>query len=268
MNTTSDWGKYTPPKKAWFLQFLIKIGLSRGAIRKQILKAWKKRFGDLIDTTVRGVNYRLNIENNVTDRQILAASKEYDGAELAALLEACKDGAFIDIGANIGYYSLILAARGVKHVIAIEPNPPTLARLRYNVDINTFKENITILPIGIGEEGSFELFSTGDLGSASLIQPKHGNVKKITIQTRPLLDILTEIKIKKLGGIKIDVEGMEDRALLPFFKNAPQTLWPTCMVIEHCNKEDWETDIISFLVDSGYQITHRSRGNTILKKQS
>jgi len=266
MDTASEWGKYVPPKDARFLLLLIKAGLSRGAIRKKILEAWQKNHGHLVDVEVRGVRYRLNLENNVTDRQILAASKEYDGTELAALLEACRNGAFIDIGANIGYYSLVLASRGVKQVVAIEPNPPTLARLRYNIEINPFRENIAILPIGIGEEGSFELFSTGDLGSASLLAPKHGKTTSTTIQTRPLLDVLNELKIEKIGGMKIDVEGLEDQVLLPFFEEAPKDLWPGCIVIEHCNKDDWKTDIIAYLLKHGYQATHRSRGNTILKR--
>lgn len=267
MDTTSEWGKYAPPKKAWFLQLLIKAGLSRGGIRKKILKAWQKNHGNLVDTSVRGVNYRLNLTNNVTDRQILAASKEYDGVELNALVEACRNTAFVDIGANIGYYSLILAARGAKQVIAIEPNPPTLARLRYNVSINAFKDNITILPIGIGEEGSFDLFSCGDLGSASLLKPEAENIEHVTISTRPLLDVLNELEIEKLGGIKIDVEGMEDRALRPFFTDAPKSLWPTCIIIEHCNKEEWEADIIAHLLNNGYTKQHESRGNTVLKKR-
>lgn len=224
MDTTSEWGKYAPSKEAWFLQLLIKAGLSRGGIKKRILHTWQRNFGSLVDISVRGVNYRLNLENNVTDRQILVGSKEYDGVELSTLLEACKSGAFVDIGANIGYYSLVLAARGVERVIAIEPNPPALARLRYNVSINSFKEKIAILPIGIGIEGSFDLFSCGDLGSASLLEPKNGKTDRITIQTRPLLAVLNELKIEKLGGIKIDVEGMEDRALMPFFTEAPESL--------------------------------------------
>jgi len=90
----------------------------------------------------------------------------------------------------------------------------------------------------------------------------------VTISTRPLLDVLNELKIKKLGGIKIDVEGMEDRALLPFFTDAPKTLWPSCIVIEHCNKSGWEMDIIAHLLDSGYANVYESRGNTILKIQA
>jgi FkbM family methyltransferase len=266
MDTISAWGKYAPKNNSWPLRLLISAGLSRGGLRKKILRIWLKQFGNLIDVTVRGIKYRLNIENNVTDRQILAASKEYDKLELNALVDACGGGVFVDIGANIGYYSLVLAQRGARRVIAIEPNPPTLARLRYNVDLNSFNEEITILPIGIGQEGSFELYSCGDLGSASLLAPKAEKINSVAISTRPLLDVLNELKIESLGGIKIDVEGMEDRALLPFFEDAPETLWPTCIVIEHCNKSYWETDIITHLLESGYTKSHETRGNTVLKK--
>jgi len=266
MDTTTAWGKYAPPFSSWPLRFLIAIGLDRGGLRKIIIRSWLRHFGALIDIQVRGIKYRLNIQNNVTDRKILSSSKEYDGTEIKELKRACKDAVFVDIGANIGYYSLALASSGVKNIIAVEPNPPTLARLRYNIGINKFENQIAVFPIGIGNNGVFDLFSSGDLGSASLLADS-SKTDRISIITRPLLDILAEQKVQNVGGIKIDVEGMEDRALLPFFEIAPKSLWPECIVIEHCNKADWETDVIAELCKSNYATIYQSRGNTILKKR-
>ena len=62
-----------------------------------------------------------------------------------------KDKVFIDIGANTGHYALSLAKRGFTRIIAIEPNPPTLELLNFNVSINDFDEIITIVPLCIGD---------------------------------------------------------------------------------------------------------------------
>lgn len=121
-----EWGTFAPPKSSVFLRMLITMGFGRGKIRKLITRAWIRKFGSTCDVTVRGINYRLNISNNVTDGKILASSSIYDRAELEALRAASLHGAFVDVGANIGYYSLHMAVHAECQVIAIEPPPPPL----------------------------------------------------------------------------------------------------------------------------------------------
>ena len=43
-------------------------------------------------------------------------------------------------------------------------------------------------------------------------------------------------------------------------------MWPAIIVIEDCNKEFWERDIISKMVEIGYEVIGKTRGNRILKK--
>ena len=265
MDDTQSWGQYAPPLSSWPLRALIAIGLARGAIKKKIQRIWKKRFGQIVDITACGIKYRLNIEDNVTDRRILTSCKRYDHHEIDALKAICSNGTFIDIGANIGFYSLSIAAHGAR-VFAIEPNPKTLSRLRYNVRLNDLSSKIIILPIGIGVEGTFQLVSSGDLGSANIRPNSSGYTEAVDITTRPLYEVLNEQGVRKIDGLKIDIEGMEDHALLPFFKAAPKSMWPRCIVIEHCNRDHWENDILSHLLDNGYTLTFKTRGNSILQR--
>jgi len=265
METVSPWGAYAPNSKTYFLRFLTASGLGRGKMTKKIGCLWRRYQGERVDIKIRGVKYRLNLRDNVTDSKLLSSSKEHDRTELNALKDACRGGVFVDAGANIGYYSLALAVSGATSVLAIEPNPPTLARLRFNVKINGLDKTVTTVPTGIGPQGTSELFSTGDLGSASLIKGSSDKKTSVTIQTRPLLDIIRQQNLEKIDGMKIDVEGMEDRALMPFFAAAPKSLWPACLVVEHCHKKDWQTDIISHLLGTGYVLAGKTRSNTILK---
>ncbi len=46
--------------------------------------------------------------------------------------------------------------------------------------------------------------------------------------------------------MKIDIEGFEDQALFPFFDEAPEKLWPRCIVIEP-NSKSWKRDILKHL---------------------
>ena len=45
--------------------------------------------------------------------------------------------------------------------------------------------------------------------------------------------ILADAAVDHVDALKIDIEGFEDRVLTPFFKDAPQGLWPRAIVIEH-----------------------------------
>jgi len=268
LDTHLPWGQYAPPSGSWPLTTLIKLGLAHGFLKKKIIRNWSASFGPIADIEYSGIKYRLNLTDNVTDLRILTSHKSYDRAEIEALKKSSRNGTFVDLGANIGFYSLSLAAAGAK-VIAVEPNPKTLQRLRFNVALNDFAKNITVIPLGIGETGEFELVSSGDLGSATIRPGGHSAAKEsITIQTRPLVEILGEQGIQKVDGLKIDIEGMEDRALIPFFAEAPKSLWPSCVVIEHCTKDHWERDVIAHMLQLGYICRQETRANSILQRAS
>ncbi len=263
-NSGFPWGHYSPPKGAWFLRLVTAAGFGRGKFKRKIIESWQKHFGYIYDVTVRGVKYRLDISDNVTDKKILTSSKVYDKEELGALLHACAGGIFVDIGANIGYYSLHLAVKGNSRVVAIEPNPPTLERLQYNIAINGLQEMITVVPKGIGPEGTHDLYSGKNLGSSSFHDDPNEETCNITsVETTPLLSLFEKLAIQEIDGIKIDIEGMEDQALVPFFRDAPDALWPKCIVIEHGHEHFWREDVYEVLRKKGYTQTHRTRGNFI-----
>lgn len=265
-NEQPAWGTYAPPAQSAWIRLLISLGLGRGKLRKHFILSWKKKFGSSVDREVRGIRYRLMLDNNVTDGQILASSVVYDKQELEALSGAARGNWFVDVGANIGYYSLYYAKHTQNRVMAIEPNPPTLERLRFNIAANGLDERITVVPLGVGEEGEFELYSTGDLGSASLLDNPDADTRSVTIRTRPLLEMLQEAGVEKVDALKIDVEGMEDRALVPFLQTAPEALLPRCIVLEHGQEHLWEQDLFAVLKEKGYTVTAKPRGNTILNK--
>jgi len=261
------WGHFAPPQQAAIYRALISMGLGRGKLRAKILSRWTSHFGDIVDVSVRGVNYRLNLSDNVTDSKIFASSKIYDGLELDYLSKACRNGTFVDIGANTGYYSLVLAHQTTCRVIAIEPNPQALDRLRFNLGINdALQDRIVIVPLGVGPEGFFDLYLGDSLGVATLSDRESSQKRKISIKTRPLYDILKDQNIQQVDGLKIDIEGMEDRAIMPFFKDAPKSLWPRCLVMEDAHQEYWEHDLRNWLADNGYQQIARTKGNIILQR--
>ena len=92
--------------------------------------------------------------DNVKDGKLAFECAVQDAMELNFLKKKLmKDSVFIDIGigANIGYYSCILASSDIGRIIAVEPHPFTRERLALNVKINNFHEIVQIAPYALGE---------------------------------------------------------------------------------------------------------------------
>jgi FkbM family methyltransferase len=120
---------------------------------------------------------------------------------------------FIDVGANIGYYS-ILAARIVGkqgQVIALEPVPNTVKVLNLNIKLNNLK-NIKIIPEAAWSNSArLKLYvPEGCYGWASPI--KRPGSKSLTVHAVPLDDVSEKIPAIKL--LKIDVEGSEYHVIM------------------------------------------------------
>lgn len=62
-----------------------------------------------------------------------------------------EDDLFVDVGANVGHFSLLAASKKAK-VIAIEPIPDTFRRLNENVVLNNFEKLINLLNIGVADK--------------------------------------------------------------------------------------------------------------------
>jgi FkbM family methyltransferase len=140
-------------------------------------------------------------------------------------LEIIKDfSCFFDIGANIGYYSL-LAARvnpNIK-ITSFEPATGPLFYLRENVALNNFT-NITIEPIAMsGESGTIEFYEaqnqkykylkynlSGEGNTGSLVGK---NFHKIIVPTMRLDDYINDHAVKSIDLIKMDTEGTENLIL-------------------------------------------------------
>ena len=264
MDPDAPYGTYAPDGRTRFLRTLVDLGLSRGKLTKWIRRRWLARHGPMVDAEVNGTRYRFDLRNNVTDSKVRLSSKVYDGEEIAALTETARGGVFVDVGANIGYYTLALLGQGAARAVAIEPNPPALARLRFNVVINGLDDRVSLVEEGAGPEGELEFFQTTALGSASFVRPDM-EASAIRVRTRPLLSILDGLDITAIGALKIDVEGFEDRVLVPFLREAPKALLPRTVVMERCNAQNWETDPLDLFVASGYRVMRETRGNVILR---
>jgi FkbM family methyltransferase len=117
---------------------------------------------------------------------------------------------FIDVGANVGSYTILacsaIGARGV----ALEPVPSTYKRLVDNMRLNHLDEKVKCVNKGIGaEEGSIAFTSDSDTTNHAVATgEQHENTVIVEIVT---LDSVLNYEYPSL--IKIDVEGYETPVL-------------------------------------------------------
>src|SRR5690349_8071483 len=81
---------------------------------------------------------------------------------IMAVLE--EGSVFVDVGAHVGYYSLLAATQvgPSGKVIAVEPNPPTIQRLRRNLQLNTFT-NVAVEEVACADKEQTLEFSQAPL---------------------------------------------------------------------------------------------------------
>ena len=133
------------------------------------------------------------------NRAIMSALKLYPNAS------------FLDIGANIGMHSLVVAKSGRK-VVAVEPKWATVLRLHKSVNLNNLQSSYTLIRNGISNSReNLTLYSDDkNQGGSSMV---FASAHKETIQT-VLFDDLLEVFHDQEAVIKMDIEGAESRALM------------------------------------------------------
>lgn len=156
------------------------------------------------------------------DRSIYFDSFEFNIRKI--ILNNIKEGdTFLDIGANIGYFSLLVSkvVGDEGRIIAFEPNPITIGRLKKNINLNLCG-NIELMEVALSnEEGEVQLFCPQDEthGFTSMRNQGWQQAEIYKVKTK-LLDDLLPINISSIDLIKIDVEGAE----LLVFKGAKSTI--------------------------------------------
>ena len=123
---------------------------------------------------------------------------------------------FIDVGANLGEYSLFAAKRLTRgRVLAFEPLPTIRAVLQKNVLLNGFR-NIDVYPIGLSsrtETLTIHEFEDVHEGLATFYPGDRISRSSVAVELKKLDDIITSLSPLRIDFIKIDIEGGELKAL-------------------------------------------------------
>jgi FkbM family methyltransferase len=135
----------------------------------------------------------------------------HDFADMGYLLHVLTpDDVFVDVGANVGSYTILAcAAKGAKG-ICFEPVPSTFERLMDNLRINNLVQRVEARNIGLSDREGDLVFTSGEDTTNHIVAGDEQATNVVQVKVLPLDAILEGVTPSLL---KIDVEGFEMRVL-------------------------------------------------------
>lgn len=131
-----------------------------------------------------------------------------------AVMEHVKPGSYcLDLGANFGYYTLVLAKNAGRagRVVAVEPLPRLTALLRRTIAANEFDSFVTVLEAAAwdadGEQLTITVPASMKLGGSSVLG-RPGDHRQSILCTSVTVDTITR-DWPRLDFVKMDCEGSE-----------------------------------------------------------
>lgn len=204
-----------------------------------VIANWLKRFylrksRDWVEADVLGFKMKLAPAEFI-DSSFLFYPQLYDHVEVEFVRTHLQhDSVFVDCGAHIGFYSLVASQKTGTHgtVLAIEADPFTYEKMITNIRLND-ANNIHSLNVGVSDKReSLRLYlnTKGNRGGNSFVVVRDDSV---LVNCFPLYDLLKDLQIAKIDGLKLDIEGFEFRVLRQFLIDADPILYPAFVIVEH-----------------------------------
>ncbi|MET3535532.1 FkbM family methyltransferase [Chryseobacterium limigenitum] len=169
-----------------------------------------------------------------------------------------KDKVLLDIGANIGQHSLLLAPY-CKQIYAFEPIPDVYKEFSDSIKENKY-QNVKLFNTAIGKDSAVHSFNyvAGHAGMSSFIESKNPGNKIINVQVEPLKKMIADTKF---DVVKLDVEGYEAVVVLGnkdiFLQNRPIFFMEFCPLAIEEEGTYTPQDLIKFFLDNNYKVYSR-----------
>lgn len=170
----------------------------------------------------------------------------------------------IDIGANIGQHSLLLAPY-CKNVYSFEPIPAVFNQFQESVALNNY-ENLHIFNCAIGDKKDTQPFNyvPNHAGTSSFVEREDEVQNIISVQIDTLENILGDVK---MDVIKLDVEGYESVVILgnkdKILKDKPiifMEFSPNWVEKEASYKID---EVFNFFLDNQFTVFSRNKNKVL-----
>jgi len=218
----------------------------------RISRFLEPRLTDRLATVKTADGFLMSLDTHDFIQRTIFLSGRWD-EDIAGTIRARlkSESVFVDVGANVGYFSLLAASRCAR-VISFEPNPICVSTLKSNIELNRFG-NVDVRPVGLSDRRGtavLHMSSDANLGAGSL-NDTAGAALPIVLET---LD--DQLHDTSPSLIKIDVEGAELQVLRGatsiLHRDAPDVI---CEVSEYSLRllGASKDELFDFMADFGYR---------------
>lgn len=188
-------------------------------------------------------------------------------ADMGFVLHALRpESLFLDVGANVGVYTVMASGAVGATSIAIEPAPSTVRKLKRNILINGISASVEIANVAVGDSSQTVRFTT-ESDTMNHVVSSEENVNFCEVDMKPLDAILAG---RSPDVMKIDVEGYE----LPILTGASNLLRDPVLqaVVIELNGSGKrygfaDEDVVSFLVSNGFISVDYNPISRVLREQ-
>lgn len=163
-----------------------------------------------------------------------------------------EDDVVIDVGANIGDWSIIVGSYYKARVIAVEPSKEPFGVLSKNIRLNKLQKRVTPVNCALSDRHA-ELTMNIERDSGFAHSKKGSLESTVKVPARTLDALVKKYNLAKIDLVKIDAEGFENRIL----KGASHTisrLRPRIIVEVH--SEQLRKKVLKSMIRKGYLLVH------------
>ncbi len=187
------------------------------------------------------------------------------------LLRTLRHGVFVDVGAYVGFYTILVARRGWR-VVAFEPNPINVILLKYNISLHGVGDRVVIVSKAAGDAHGWARFSISSSPSESSFTKYLSNGRKlldVVVEVVTIDSVLESLSVKDIDNLvmKVDVEGFGLRVLRGAMKTIERFKPFILFEVHRTFDDEDEIRALEMLKSLGYSfvvVEPRSRRNFIV----
>lgn len=222
-----------------------------------------------------GQKARLHPYDNICEKRVFIAPQLWDPVERGRIARAAAetphpDFIFLDVGANVGLYTLFArsaaqAAGKAFRAACVEPAVAVRERLYTNMAASGAMGEVTVFGwAATSAPAELKLVMTArNRGETRVAEAGEGDdAATVTVPGRPLTEVLAATGFPRIDAMKIDVEGHELEAFKGLYEAGDPALFPRLVVMEQ--KRGGPDDALDYLLAKGYGIELQTKMNAVL----
>ncbi len=209
-------GESVPPVRAasplsW-LPEPVRYALHPFLVHGGIDRLWLPRNPEVLVEGIDGARFALDLRDEIAREILNFGAYEKRNIEIMRRLTRGRPGSFLDVGANLGGHTVLLA-RQFTRTAAFEPNPASFERLSRNLALNGISGSAA-QPFGLSDTDAdlpFQQVEGSNPGKSGFVDAERPDTLSLPVRNGD--GVVETLALAPVSAIKIDVEGHEERVL-------------------------------------------------------